>query len=129
MIFRPRILSDAFSKNMTAVSNFKHSIIPKRYTADNVGISPPFNIYGVPSNTRAMHILVNDLDAPGGSYYHLNAKFPVTKSIKEGQFKNYIPPNPPKGDKAHKYVFTITALNERGDDIGKATIVGYYGRE
>lgn len=41
-----------------------HAPIPEQYTADGVGISPPVQWTGVPSNAAAVVLIVEDADAP-----------------------------------------------------------------
>ena len=99
--------------------------IPVKYTCDGDGVSPPLAWTGAPANTGALAIVVDDPDAPRGTFTHwvvLDLE-PTTTSIAEGQ----LPPNakqaansagkpayegpcPPSG--THHYRFTIYALSE-----------------
>lgn len=104
---------------------FEHnSSIPAKYTCDGENISPPLNIEQIPDNAKSLVLIVDDPDAPAGTWVHwliwnIN---PNTSSIQE----NSIPPNsiegttsfgntgyggpcPPNG--THRYFFRIYALD------------------
>jgi Raf kinase inhibitor-like YbhB/YbcL family protein len=103
--------------------------IPRRYTCDGKGISPPLRWTPPPKATRSLALLVEDPDAPGPTFVHwtLYGFAPETKGLDEGGIptqakqgtnssgkSKYEGPCPPKGDTAHRYVFTLYAL--RSDD-------------
>ncbi|HET6725314.1 MAG TPA: YbhB/YbcL family Raf kinase inhibitor-like protein [Gammaproteobacteria bacterium] len=44
--------------------------IPARYTCDGQGISPPLRWGGVPAGTRSLALIVDDPDAPSGTFVH-----------------------------------------------------------
>lgn len=44
--------------------------IPVLYTCDGKDISPPLVWHGVPSGTRSFVLIVDDPDAPGGTWVH-----------------------------------------------------------
>jgi hypothetical protein len=98
--------------------------IPKKYTCDGSNINPPLRIQGVPSNTKSLVLVFDDIDAPRGTYVHwiLWNIGPDTREIKENSLpegavlglndfkkRNYGGPCPP--GRAHKYVFRIYALD------------------
>jgi Raf kinase inhibitor-like YbhB/YbcL family protein len=98
--------------------------IPKQYTCDGANINPPLRIGNVPSNTKSLALVFDDIDAPRGTYVHWilwnidpNAKAIKENSVPEGavqgmnDFKKgyYGGPCPPR--RAHKYVFKIYALD------------------
>ncbi|HUL36436.1 MAG TPA: YbhB/YbcL family Raf kinase inhibitor-like protein [Thermodesulfobacteriota bacterium] len=98
--------------------------IPRKYTCDGVNINPPLRIENVPSNTKSLALVFDDMDAPRGTYVHwiLWNVGPDTREIKENSiperavqglndFKkhHYGGPCPPR--RAHKYVFRIYALD------------------
>ncbi|HET7570171.1 MAG TPA: YbhB/YbcL family Raf kinase inhibitor-like protein [Gammaproteobacteria bacterium] len=56
-----RLTSPAFSAG---------GIIPVRYTCDGRGISPPLAWHGVPKGTRSLALIVDDPDAPRGTFVH-----------------------------------------------------------
>jgi Raf kinase inhibitor-like YbhB/YbcL family protein len=99
--------------------------IPRRYTCDGKGISPPLQWTPPPKATRSLALLVEDPDAPGGTFVHwtLYGFAAETKELDEGKVPDearqganssgdngYDGPCPPKGDTAHRYVFTLYAL-------------------
>jgi Raf kinase inhibitor-like YbhB/YbcL family protein len=105
--------------------------IPKKYSCDGQNVSPPLKWDGVPENTKSVAIIVDDPDAPSGTFTHwilydLPAK---TSELKEGSsgggkegvngFKKtgYGGPCPPPNG-AHRYVFRIYALDI--ESLGKA---------
>ncbi len=44
--------------------------IPTRFTCDGEDVSPPLAISGVPENARTLALIVDDPDAPGGTFVH-----------------------------------------------------------
>src|SRR5262245_13317207 len=44
--------------------------VPQMYTCDGKGVSPPIAWDGVPDNANAVALVVDDPDAPGGTYVH-----------------------------------------------------------
>ncbi len=107
-------------------SAFGHNAsIPNKYTCEGQDLSPPLDISGVPQNTQSLALIVDDPDAPVGTWDHwivwnIN---PETARIEEGQMpqgalegmndfkKNpYGGPCPPPG-KPHRYFFKLYALD------------------
>jgi len=100
--------------------------IPRRHTCDGENLSPPLAFGGVPSGTGELALLVEDPDAPGGTFVHWTAwGIPTTASqippnvptdnLQQGKNSfgktGYGAPCPPKGDAPHRYVFTLYALS------------------
>ncbi len=98
--------------------------MPKRFACDGEGVRPELHISGVPDETRSLALLVDDLDAPGGTFTHWVAWNipPKTEKIlsdtlpegmKEGVNSSgqvgYLAPCPPQG--THRYIFTLYALD------------------
>lgn len=98
--------------------------IPVRYTCDGDNISPPLTISGVPEGAAALALLVDDPDAPGGSFVHWTVANidPTVTEVPEGAVPQggvegthgaggtgYTGPCPPSGE--HRYVFTLYALD------------------
>lgn len=111
-----RLTSPAFADGIT---------LPGRFTCDAEGAAPPLSWSGVPAAARELALLVEDPDAPGGTFVHwvvlglspratgLPAQTkPAT--LRQGRASSgkvgYEAPCPPKGAKAHRYVFTLYAL-------------------
>jgi Raf kinase inhibitor-like YbhB/YbcL family protein len=98
--------------------------IPKQYTCDGKNVNPPLRIENAPSNAKSFALVLDDIDAPRGTYVHWivwnidpDLKEMKENSVPEGgvqgmnDFKkrNYGGPCPP--GRAHKYVFKIYALD------------------
>jgi len=104
--------------------------IPGKYTADSANISPPLYWTNVPESTISFAIIVEDPDAPAGTWTHwIIYDIPGNKKdLKEGikpvsklpdgsiQATNsfhkigYGGPSPPPGT-PHRYFFTLYALD------------------
>ncbi len=98
--------------------------IPAKYTCDGEGVNPPLTISGVPVGTKSLSLIVDDPDAPGGTWTHWvlwNIK-PDTANISKNSVpvgavvginswpKNeYGGPCPPAG--SHRYFFKLYALD------------------
>src|SRR4030066_1214027 len=60
-------------------------LIPEKYTCDEKDINPPLLIDNIPSGTKSMALIVDDPDAPAGTWVHWvvwNIR-PDTKEMKE----------------------------------------------
>jgi Raf kinase inhibitor-like YbhB/YbcL family protein len=144
-----KITSSAFEHNGT---------IPARYTCDGADINPPLHVSNTPSGTKSLALIVDDPDAPMGTWVHWVAWNidPATSEIKENtvpagamegmnDFRkhNYGGPCPPSG--THRYFFKIYALDTRldpdsnadkaalekamkGHILGQAELMGKYKR-
>jgi Raf kinase inhibitor-like YbhB/YbcL family protein len=128
-------LSDTFSQEpkpdefkVTSPVFDNNKDIPRRYACDGKNINPPFEIKNVPPQAKSLALLIDDLDAPRGTYVHwiLWNIDPMVKEIKEdsvpegavqgtNDFKkrNYGGPCPPS--RAHRYLFKVFALDRRLD--------------
>ncbi|WP_169983225.1 YbhB/YbcL family Raf kinase inhibitor-like protein [Microbispora sp. H10836] len=98
--------------------------IPEKYVCTQQGgenVSPPLTWTGVPESARELAIVVDDPDAPGGTYIHwIVTGIPVSAtSVSEGQAQGkvlpgsdgqaaYAGPCPPSG--VHHYHFIVYAL-------------------
>lgn len=100
--------------------------IPARFTCDGAGDAPPLAWAGVPEDAAAVSLVVDDPDAPRGTFVHwVVLDLPVDAtglpgaSVPAGavQARNsagrpsYFGPCPPSG--THHYRFTVYALSER----------------
>lgn len=98
--------------------------LPTEYTCSGAGTSPPLAWQSVPDGTVTLALVVDDPDAPGGTYVHwiVAGLAPSTVAIDAGrlpdnaqQLENsagraaYRAPCPPKGE--HRYRFTVYALS------------------
>jgi len=98
--------------------------IPARFTCEGEDVSPALNIAGVPAGTRTLALVVEDPDAPSGTFTHWivwNISVGVTRLAAGGlpagaqqgtnEFGNvgYNGPCPPSG--THRYYFRLSALD------------------
>jgi Raf kinase inhibitor-like YbhB/YbcL family protein len=120
-----RLSSSAFSDG---------ALIPRRFTCDGGDVSPPLAWEGVPAAARSLALLVEDPDAPGGTFVHwtLFNLPPTTRALDAGRVpagaregknsfghRGYGGPCPPKHKPPHRYVFTLYALrSDLGLDAG-----------
>jgi Raf kinase inhibitor-like YbhB/YbcL family protein len=145
-----RLLSSAFLNNQ---------FIPEKYTCDGLGVNPPLDIQGVPPEAKSLVLIVDDPDAPAGTWVHWlvwNID-PTTTGIDEnsvppkalsGQASSgqnvYGAPCPPFGQ--HRYFFKLYALDLKlsiptysvkedlekamaGHVIGQTELVGIYAKK
>jgi Raf kinase inhibitor-like YbhB/YbcL family protein len=100
--------------------------IPRRYTCDGEDVSPPLRWSGIPQDTVALALVVDDPDAPRGTFTHWVVVDidPGVTSLARGQSPqgaqqiansagraSYMGPCPPSG--VHRYRFTVYALSRR----------------
>lgn len=102
-------------------------MIPSRYTCDGANISPPLEISDVPEGTEVLALVMDDPDAPIGTFDHWVVwNIPKdTTQIPEGTEPQgiqgrtdfgrmgYGGPCPPSG--THGYKFKLYALNKKLD--------------
>jgi Raf kinase inhibitor-like YbhB/YbcL family protein len=116
------ITSDAFDPGQ---------VIPKKYTCDGQDISPPLQWSGAPNQTQSFALMMEDPDAPSGTFDHwvlfnipaATTKLPeampssavLTNGAKQGingfGRLGYGGPCPPQGDDSHRYFFRLYALD------------------
>ena len=158
--------SNGMSKEVTKMDGLKISSsafkdnghIPAKYTCDGKNINPPLLIENIPSKTKALALIVDDPDAPAGTWVHwvLWNIPPDTKQIGENSVPpkteqglndfrkhDYGGPCPPGG--THRYFFKLYALDAvlnlgsnstkaelersmKGHIIEQAQIIGLYKR-
>jgi Raf kinase inhibitor-like YbhB/YbcL family protein len=112
------------TKSILSISSpsFKHEgLIPRTYTCEGSNINPPLVIEGIPEETRSLALIVEDPDAPGGTFDHwLIWNIPPVKVIPENSRAGlegmnskgelgYTGPCPPSG--SHRYFFKVYAVN------------------
>ena len=101
--------------------------IPVQYTCKGQNVSPPLNIFNVPSASKSLALIMHDPDAPGGDFLHwLVWDIPVAtetiavNSLPPGAIQGqnsfgkneYGGPCPPAGSGVHRYVFELYALDQ-----------------
>lgn len=128
----------AVSANFTVTSPaFRDGAwIPARYTCRGDRMNPPLRWFGVPAATRSLALVVDDPDAPSGTYVHwivfdIGPQFrelaedSVPPGAREARNSagttSYIPLCPPKGT-VHHYRFTVYALDAPLDLPDGATL-------
>jgi Raf kinase inhibitor-like YbhB/YbcL family protein len=101
---------------------FNHmGYIPSKYTCEGENISPPLLIKNIPEGCKTMVLVVDDPDAPNGTFDHWlvwniipeetiaeNTVPGIAGSNSKGGFQ-YTGPCPPEG--IHRYFFTLHALD------------------
>jgi hypothetical protein len=132
--------------------------IPAHFTCEGEDVSPALAWAGHPPETVSLALLVDDPDAPGGTFTHWLAWDidPAAGSLPEGSpapaegksgfgDTGYRGPCPPRGDGPHRYVFRLYALDEgleldsgadkgafqaalEGHVLGTAELTGTYER-
>ena len=105
---------------------FSHGgYIPPRYTCEGEDVNPPLEISDIPENTKSLALIVEDPDAPRGTYDHwIVWNIPPHEAIKENSHpgisgrnsfgnRGYGGPCPPSG--SHRYFFKVYALDSNLD--------------
>ncbi|MBX4897130.1 YbhB/YbcL family Raf kinase inhibitor-like protein [Rhizobium bangladeshense] len=103
--------------------------IPKKYARAGENLFPPLAWSGAPDETRSFALVVEDPDAPHGTFRHCGiANIPaewsaLSESVDtvpetaprfyRNDFGNarYDGPQPPRGDRPHHYIFRLAALD------------------
>jgi hypothetical protein len=133
--------------------------IPAQYTSDGEGLSPPLEWRCVPMNAEAVVVLVEDADSPtprplvhaivwdlpGSDASLPEGALPSKRTGSKDLVATWLPPDPPPGHGAHRYVFQVFALDIvprfearpgrtellnkiRGHVIAKGMLIGTYER-
>lgn len=140
----------------TAFQNKEY--IPEIYTCEGENINPPLTFSEVPTEAKNLILIVDDPDAPGGTFAHwlLYDMSPATMQILQNAVPEtgkqgtndfgkigYSGPCPPSG--VHSYFFTLYALTEshampngatrsdinkvlEGSILEMAELIGLYGK-
>jgi Raf kinase inhibitor-like YbhB/YbcL family protein len=132
--------------------------IPRRHSCEGEDLSPPLSWSGAPEGTRSLALVVDDPDAPAGTFTHWLGwgLDPGAQGLGEGEAapvegrndfgtSGYRGPCPPPGHGRHRYSFRLYALDtdlelrpgagkrelERaleGHTLAKAELIGTYER-
>lgn len=130
--------------------------IPRQFTCDGNDAPPPLLITDPPEGTRSFAVIMDDPDAPNGTFTHWLAydipadgnelKTTAGKTLaNDFGRKSYGGPCPPAGHGSHRYYITVYALDvpsldlpgETRDDLetavkghalGKVRMMGRYER-
>lgn len=130
--------------------------IPKQFTCDGAGQAPPLQWSDPPPGTRSLALVVDDPDAPSGTFGHWGAyNIPAADRTLSGSAaqaingfgkSGYGGPCPPSGHGLHHYRFKLLALNVERMDltdpkvadleaeaekhvVGRAQLTGIYERK
>ena len=143
----------ALSVSSSAFENNK--LIPAKYTCDGDDVNPPLTIEGTPAETKSLVLIVDDPDAPTGTWDHWVVwNIPPTNRIEENTVTgteglntdrqhSYGGPCPPWG--THRYFFKVYALDTlldlspnsskkdvekamQGHVLAKGELIGLYRR-
>jgi hypothetical protein len=136
---------------------FEHNqYIPKKFTCQGEDISPALIIEGIPQGTKSLALIVDDPDAPMGTWVHWvvydiavvsqidEDSIPGRQGMNDFGRKNYGGPCPPSG--THRYFFKIYALDKElglaegiskedlekameGHILERAELIGLYKKE
>ena len=121
---------DAWAMEITSGAFAPSGSIPVEYTCDGRDVSPPLAWSASPDGTKAFALIVDDPDAPAGTWVHwviydipataktLNASVPTSSALEDGSRQGindfrkmgYAGPCPPRGA-AHRYFFKLYALD------------------
>jgi Raf kinase inhibitor-like YbhB/YbcL family protein len=98
--------------------------IPRRHTCEGEDVSPTLSWSDPPAGTRALALIVDDPDAPRGTFTHWLAWNidPLAGGLGEGESApaegrndfgtaGWSGPCPPPGDGPHRYFFRLYALD------------------
>lgn len=113
------LTSDAFADEQA---------IPTEYTCDGADQPPPLRWAEPPVGTRSFALIVDDPDAPSGTFRHWGAyDIPASARSVSGSVRQavndfgkagYGGPCPPKGHGAHRYRFKLLAIDVDKLDVG-----------
>ncbi len=108
-----RLSTPAFENNAS---------IPSKFTCRGEGINPALIIEGIPEAAQSLVLIVDDPDAPRGTFVHwVVYDIPVSSRIEENSIPgiqglnnsgklNFCAPCPPSGSQ-HRYFFKVYALD------------------
>jgi len=147
------------SLNLSSNAFKQKGPIPSNYTCDGADINPPLMIENVPTMAKSLALIVDDPDAPAGTWVHwvmwnIN---PSTRDIMENTVprgaeqgmndfrkRSYGGPCPPSG--THRYFFKLYALDSiltlssntnkaslekamKGHILSQSELIGLYKRK
>jgi Raf kinase inhibitor-like YbhB/YbcL family protein len=115
------------SLTVTSSAFTEGGMIPREYTCEGRGVSPPISWSAVPPDTKSIAVIVDDPDAPDGTFEHLVLfNLPPSEqsipsmaaslhgakglaAVNSGGTAGYAPICPPSG--RHHYRFQVMALD------------------
>ena len=121
--------------NISSPEFKNNGFIPRKFTCQGKDVSPALIIENIPEGTKGIALIVDDPDAPVGTWVHwVVFNIPIVSEIKEDSIpgeqgmndfgrKDYGGPCPPSG--THRYFFKIYALDatlEASKGVNKRTL-------
>lgn len=118
--------SGIVAMKITSSAFANEALIPAKYTCDGQDVNPPLTFSEIPKDAKSLALVVEDPDAPSGTWTHwivwnIN---PETSKIEEGklpegavegtndfQSVGYGGPCPPGAE--HRYMFNLFALDSQ----------------
>jgi Raf kinase inhibitor-like YbhB/YbcL family protein len=129
--------------------------IPKKYSCDGEEVNPPLTLEGIPPATKTLALIVDDPDAPRGTFDHWvvwdippagtigENSVPGTQGVNSTGGHAYVGICPPSG--VHRYFFKVYALDTKlglkektnkndlekamqGHILAKGELIGIYRR-
>ena len=149
-------IADALKLQITSPAISEGGAIPTPFTCSGENKIPPLAWTGVPSDAKSLVLLVEDPDAPSGTFVHwvvydispssngIKANVDAKEGLNSTGKAAYMGPCPPPGS-PHHYHFTLYALDTnlnldgapnaralhaamQGHVIESADLVGIFGR-
>jgi Raf kinase inhibitor-like YbhB/YbcL family protein len=133
VFFEPGIADLAKTITVKSAAFSDGGSLPQRFTNDGAGQSPPLHIDGVPLHAAAVVLIVEDADSPTPNPLVHAIAWDLTgydQTLSDGALKSpgshgrnllrgknsflaaeYLPPDPPPGHGAHRYIFQAFALD------------------
>jgi Raf kinase inhibitor-like YbhB/YbcL family protein len=131
--------------------------VPKQFTCDGNDAVPPIEVSDPPKGTQSFAVIMDDPDAPKGTFTHWLAydipadsdalRVTAGKTLKNSFGRHgYGGPCPPPGHGSHRYYFTVYAVDVpslevrgesrndleaalKGHTLAKGQFMGRYDRE
>ena len=102
--------------------------VPKQFTCDGSDTPPPLEVSGAPEGTRSFAVIMDDPDAPNGTFTHWLAydvppgagelEVDRGKTLRNGFGREgYGGPCPPSGHGVHHYNITVYAVDVPSLDL------------
>lgn len=142
--------------NITSTAFSEGGRIPRKFTCDGDNVNPPLTVDGAPAEAKTLVLIVDDPDAPGGTWDHwvvwdippgtdiLENSVPGVQGMNDSGRQRYSGPCPPPG--THRYFFKVYALDTmlrldpsstkrdvevamKGHILAQGQLIGLYSRE
>jgi Raf kinase inhibitor-like YbhB/YbcL family protein len=104
--------------------------IPRRHTCEAEDVSPALEWTAPPAEARSLALVVEDPDAPGGTFTHwlawgieseagglVEGERPPLEGRNDFRQPGWRGPCPPPGHGPHRYVFRLVALDTTLEDL------------